>query len=75
MTFLEPRIESRQMSEVIITQDPVQFKSQSAVLSTLLIVKLEESRNKELAFWSCREKINEYTFLPAPWEMINEKEY
>ena len=49
------------MSKVIITQDPVHFKNQSAVLSALLIVKLEESRNEELAFWSCQEKINEYT--------------
>ena len=63
------------MSKVIITQDPVHFKNQSAVLSALLIVKLEESRNEELAFWSCQEKINEYTLLPAPWEKINEKEY
>ena len=63
------------MSKVIITQDPVHFKNQSAVLSALLIVKLEESRNEEIAFWNCQEKMNEYTLLPAPWEKINEKEY
>lgn len=63
------------MSKVIITQDPVHFKKQTADLPASLIVKLEESRREELFFLKRRENINGVTVLPAPWEMINATSY